>query len=162
MTALTQLATSQRPTPAARLSWKNAFSTPSQNRDPADNDTFKQPATNIITVVVPHVSHEASLEAVLRGFALQSDNGFEIAVVESDARQTTAAMIERCKSWFQHPIRHIPGGSNERLAEARNRVIAAADNELCILMGSAAFRGRISLLRTDVWRSPAGSSAAGR
>jgi UDP-glucose:(heptosyl)LPS alpha-1,3-glucosyltransferase len=105
-------------------------------RGGADADIFKQPTTDVITVIIPHVSHEATLEAVLRGFALQTDKGFEIAVVENEARQTTAALIERCKSLFQHPIRHIAGGSNGRLAEARNRVIAATDCELCILMGS--------------------------
>ncbi len=115
--------------------FQSGYASP-QTQGGADVDLFRQPAADLVTIIIPHVSYEASLEAVFRGFARQTDSGFEIAVVESEARQTTAALIERCKGWFQHPIRHIAGGSNGRLAEARNRVIAATDNDLCILMGS--------------------------
>jgi glycosyltransferase involved in cell wall biosynthesis len=80
-----------------------------------------------ISVVVTTYQWPGALDAVLRGFAEQSDSGFEVVVADDGSGHETAAVVDRWRDAFADRLVHVwQPDEGFRLARARNLGAAAA------------------------------------
>ncbi|HEX2654799.1 MAG TPA: glycosyltransferase [Xanthobacteraceae bacterium] len=89
----------------------------------------------LISVIVATYNREDALDAVLRGLAHQSDRNFEVIVADDGSGPQTAQVIASWSSRINVRLIHVRHEDRGfRLAEIRNRAIAASRGAICVFL----------------------------
>jgi glycosyltransferase involved in cell wall biosynthesis len=89
----------------------------------------------LISVIVATYNRADALDACLRGFARQSDRGFEVIVADDGSRSDTADLVLSWQGRLGVPLTHVWHEDNGfRLAEIRNRAILASQGANCVFI----------------------------
>jgi glycosyltransferase involved in cell wall biosynthesis len=99
--------------------------------------------TGLISAIVSTYNRPDALDAVLRSFARQSDQKFEVLVADDGSRPDTEAVVKRWQGRIGRRVVHVwHRDDGFRLAEIRNRAILAADGAYCVFLdGDCLVRG---------------------
>jgi glycosyltransferase involved in cell wall biosynthesis len=96
---------------------------------------FRGSMGGLISIIVATYNREDALDAVLRTLAHQSERNFEVLVADDGSGPETAVVVERWRSLIGVPILHVwHEDCGFRLAEIRNRAVAACHGEYCIFL----------------------------
>jgi glycosyltransferase involved in cell wall biosynthesis len=88
-----------------------------------------------ISVIVTTYNRIDALDAVLRGFARQSDRGFEVIIADDGSAPPAREILEARARGFEFPIKHVWHADNGfRAGEIRNRAILASRGSYCIFL----------------------------
>ncbi len=60
-----------------------------------------------ISVIVTTYNSERWLRNVLVGFREQTETNFELVIADDGSTEATKQLIDACRSWFAHPIKHV-------------------------------------------------------
>jgi glycosyltransferase involved in cell wall biosynthesis len=91
--------------------------------------------SDLISIVVSTYERPDALDAVLRGLSRQSDRDFEVIVADDGSGPATADVIARWQSRFGTSLAHVRHEDDGfRLAEIRNRAIAASRGGYCVFL----------------------------
>ncbi|MCZ7658454.1 MAG: glycosyltransferase family 2 protein [Xanthobacteraceae bacterium] len=89
----------------------------------------------LISIIVATYNRPDALDAVLRGLSRQGDRGFEIVVADDGSGPATRQVAESWETRAGVPVRHVwHEDRGFRLAEIRNRAIAASRGEVCVFL----------------------------
>jgi glycosyltransferase involved in cell wall biosynthesis len=89
----------------------------------------------LISVIVATYNRADALDACLRGFARQSDRGFEVIVADDGSRSNTAELVISWQSRIGVPLKHVwHEDKGFRLAEIRNRALLASRGANCVFI----------------------------
>jgi glycosyltransferase involved in cell wall biosynthesis len=90
---------------------------------------------DLISVIVSTYNRADALDAVLRSLARQTEADFEVLVADDGSGPETAAVVADWKARLGRPLIHIwHPDQGFRLAEIRNRAIAAARGDYCLFL----------------------------
>jgi glycosyltransferase involved in cell wall biosynthesis len=88
-----------------------------------------------ISVIVTTYNRIDALDAVLRGFARQSDRGFEVIIADDGSDPPAREILEARARGFEFPIKHVwHADSGFRAGEIRNRAILTSRGSYCIFL----------------------------
>jgi len=91
--------------------------------------------TELISLIVSTYNRPDALGAVLRSLARQTDKGCEIVVADDGSRPQTREMIATWTPKISVPLKHVwQEDRGFRLAESRNRAIAASTGRYLIFL----------------------------
>lgn len=91
--------------------------------------------TELISVIVSTYNREDALDAVLRGFARQNDNNFELIVADDGSQLTISEVVTRWTDRIGTSVKHVwHEDRGFRLAEIRNRAILASSGNYCVFV----------------------------
>jgi glycosyltransferase involved in cell wall biosynthesis len=90
---------------------------------------------DLISVIVSTYNRADALDAVLRSLARQTEADFEVLVADDGSGPETAAVVADWEARLGRPLIHIwHPDQGFRLAEIRNRAIAAARGDYCLFL----------------------------
>jgi glycosyltransferase involved in cell wall biosynthesis len=88
-----------------------------------------------ISVIVTTYNRMDALDAVLRGFARQSDRRFEVIIADDGSKPTVRETLQAEAARFEFPINHVwHEDRGFRAGEIRNRGILASSGSYCIFV----------------------------
>jgi glycosyltransferase involved in cell wall biosynthesis len=89
----------------------------------------------LLSIIVATYNRPDALDAVLRGLSRQTDRGFEIVVADDGSGPPTRQVVEQWQARAAVPVRHVwHEDRGFRLAEIRNRAIAASSGGICVFL----------------------------
>ena len=90
---------------------------------------------DLISIIIATYNRPDALDAVLRSLARQSDADFEVLIADDGSRPDTAAVVTRWQGRVGRRLVHVwHPDEGFRLAEIRNRAIAAAAGAYCLFL----------------------------
>lgn len=88
-----------------------------------------------VSVIVTTYDRPDALDAVLRGLARQTEQGFEIIVADDGSASDTAELLKSWRPRLRQPLLHVWQKHDDfRAAEIRNRAILASSGAYCIFL----------------------------
>jgi glycosyltransferase involved in cell wall biosynthesis len=90
---------------------------------------------DLLSIIVATYNWPEALDAVLHGLSRQSDRGFEIVVADDGSGPQTRNIVEDWRANIGVDLRHVwHEDRGFRLAEIRNRAVAASRGEICVFL----------------------------